>query len=61
MWAVHTVCFVLLLHSALPDWTGEKMVETEDNWRVDERERHAGGRRETQIKGDRAAEGFEMK
>ena len=33
------------------DEEGGKMVQTADNWRVDERERHAGGRRETQIKG----------
>lgn len=56
MWAVQTGCFVPPLRPALPDWTRRKMVETKDNWRADERERHAGGRRETQIKADRVAE-----
>lgn len=48
--------FPLLLHSALPDWTEGKTVETAANWRVDERERCARRTRDTQIQGERAAE-----
>lgn len=52
--------FPLLLHPALPDWTEGAMVETAANWRVDERERCVGGRRERQIKGRQSSREVEM-
>ena len=61
MWAVQTGCFVPPLRPVLPDWTRRKMVETKDNWRADERERHAGGEERDADKGRQSGREVEMK